>query len=474
MQSTFRKAASRSRLLALLIIFCLFTLAVPIVSGTLESGVIGETGQRDYWPACSQRTFYGSGRFWAFWFNGSTSGGFEVYSSSADGIIWTSPNTVNRGWITGSRTYSVWFDGAYVNNVMSVLNQNNRYEIIYTRGQINTDGTITWDLDQSVLTGSSTIMFDFVQISTDSNDCPWIAYETYNFADGSSYPYVVMSLTNDGTWKTAPDFPYQLAYRDTTGINEAAYGQGVYPLTNGKMAVFYALQNVGSVQAWTGSEWLPEVNLTQPVYGEHGGTWEWSAVSQGDSLHIAFLDSGIGYVRYDYSTNNFSNVTHLPVIGIADFDHVLISLDKSTSNIYIFYQNWVGGSVSPSTGIYYVSRINEIWSNAPTLLVNDTMPSTFSDTVSNQVNDGFISIMYNQYPVYKVAFAFLKVSQITATTTPTPNSDTNSPYYSNPILECALTIILLIIVVAAVLFIRAQSPARRPFPSEKSEPNSNQ
>jgi len=304
-------------------ITCLVILVLPmLISNTaVAASVVGTTNYRDMWPAYAQRTFHANGLFWVFWYNGTDSGGNELYSSSADGVTWSTAKLVNDKTTSSTRTYSIYFDGKSVHNAMVYLTAGGEWFLVYNRGTPNKDGAITWGTEQLVLAAPPQVRYDFIQICVDSNGYPWIAYETFNFVDGASYPFVIRSSTNDGTWNTPLDFPHKLS--SVAGTAEAsAYGQGVYPLNSGRVVAFYGFNNVFYAEAWTGEKWLPQISIRGTLGGEHSGNWQWSAVSKGNSVNVACLSSNssvIDHFTYEYSTNSFSPVTQIAASGLTPF-----------------------------------------------------------------------------------------------------------------------------------------------------------
>lgn len=397
------------------------------IANAMSSSIVSKTAYRDYWPAYAQRTFYAAGHFWVFWFNCTdynSGGGYEAYSSSSDGQTWATSIPVENKWIANTRCYSIWFDGTYVHNVLAWIDQYHNSYLSYRRGTPNADGLITWSPAQAVVNAPTQITYDFVQISVDSNSYPWITFETLNYADGTSVPYTVKSSTNDGTWKTTSGFPFQLASGNTMGSVGPKYGQAVYPFDSGKMVALIVYERECTVRVWNNAAW--EKTVIAPVHfgGESSGIWQWSAVPQGDFLHITYIDKGIGYLKYDYSTNSFIDEATLNVTGITAFSHLCISLDSQTSNLYVFYENYINDINSDS--IRYVTKVNNLWSSKPLILLNDTIASAFSISVNNNVQDGYIPIMYNRVSdsnIYTL-FAALSINSIDQVTIfPTPPTE---------------------------------------------------
>jgi len=165
---------------------------------TLNSGFqVGTSTTIDSTQIALQRkSFYANGRYWVFYDDGS----YLVYRTSTDGSSWSSAtNVVSIG--SGS-AFSIWFDGTYLHYVYS-----GGY-LYYRHGTPNSDGSITWSAaEQQVSTTYNQAWRP--TISTDSNGYVWIGY-----ADqwSTSYPFVIKSGNNDGTWGTTPSgFPYQLS-----------------------------------------------------------------------------------------------------------------------------------------------------------------------------------------------------------------------------------------------------------------------
>jgi hypothetical protein len=448
-------------------------LMILLLSATLPIGVcqtsiatnsiVGVTQYRDYWPAYSDRVFHAEGHFWVFWFNGTQDyGGYEVYSSSADGVTWTSPVQVTKSWTLSAKTYSVWFDGTYIYNTLVWFDHFNNQYITYMRGVPNSDGTITWGTQQIAQDSQPITAYDFVQISADSNGYPWIAYETYNYSTGIAAPFLIKSSTNDGTWQTAQGFPYQLLSENTNPASLPPFGQAVYPLTNGKMVVFYVYNNIGYAKAWTGSSWLPTVQVVESVLGSNGGNWQWSAVSQNDSLHIVFLKFTVGYERYDYATNSFTDaatVTQDQTVTINS--HVSVSLDPINGQLYCFWTN-----NAPANTIYYSRYFDKQWTSSSVLLktASEDISSPGSISTSTIAYDNYVGMLYNtdnprstaNSTWYTVNFAYFNTLDPKLDITSTPAAQGINVTYSTWII---FGLFAAIIAVAVLTFMQGRSPS---------------
>lgn len=472
MNLQFTKGSKLSPLISLFIAILLLSsvLSTGLCQTTIAtSSVVGLTQHRDLWPAYSDKVFHAAGRFWCFWFNGTLDfGGYEVYSSSTDGVTWTSPSQVTGKWTLSPKTYSIWFDGSYLYNVLVWFDQFNNQYLTFMRGIPNSDGTITWGPESIVQDPQAITAYDFVQISADTNGYPWIAYETFNYSTGIAAPFVIKSTTNDGTWQTAVNFPMQLLPENTRQAGLPPFGQAIYPLTNGKMVVFYVYANIGYARAWTGSSWLPAAQVIESIQGSNGGNWQWSAVPQGDSLHIAFLKYTIGYERYDYATNSFANASSITQDQTLTLNsHVLLSIDASNGDLFCFWTN-----NEPSNTIYFSQYLDQTWTMSRTLMqtTSEAISSPLAISASTIAYDNYVGILYNtnnpqstaNSTWYTVNFAFFNTRDPQLELTPTPAASGIAMSYSNWII---IGLFGAIIVVVVVTFKREQSRGN-PSPQE--------
>jgi len=278
-----------------------------------------------------RKSFYANGRFWVFYCNGSN----IVYCTSTDGLTWSTPATI-RACAYG-HYFSVWFDGTYLHYVYVY-----GAPIYYRRGTPNSDGSITWSAnEQSVSTTYNRVYYPMV--SVDSDRYVWVGYiDSPNGVD--YYPFVIKSGNNNGTWGTGT----------VTQLSTTAGGSvSVIPLTARKVLVLYSCGSTLKAKRWDGSTWGSEVaTASTPRSGNY-----YSAVAQGDDVHLVFLKSSgydILYTKYIYSNNSFSSERTL--VSASSTSAPVISIDTSTNDLFVFaatkVTNWPTGWTADH--IYYV------------------------------------------------------------------------------------------------------------------------
>jgi hypothetical protein len=349
-----------------------------------------------------RKSFYANGRFWVFYSDGSN----MVYRTSTGGSTWSSATTVRAA--TYGYRFSVWFDGIYLHYAYASSSS-----IYYRRGTPNSDGTITWSAaEQTVSTTYNNA--NLPMVSVDSNGYVWIGYSEYAGTD--YYPYVIKSGNNDGTWGTTPSpFPYQLS--TTSG----GWRVSVIPLTSGKMLAVYAYTSaIVKAKRWTGSAWDTEVATTSAAYA---GNY-YSAVAQGDDVHLTFLKDtvyDILYVKYTYSTNSFGTETTLQASATSDSAPVL-SIDTATNDLYVFAATKTTGTPSGWTAnhIYYkkYTASSGTWGSWVDWINEETEVLTSSSYLTCFYNAyskiGLLYITKTSSP-YNVKFAYMSLAAVIET-----------------------------------------------------------
>ncbi|MDH5376086.1 MAG: hypothetical protein OEW95_09800 [Candidatus Bathyarchaeota archaeon] len=297
--------------------------------------------------AFQRECFFANGRFWVFYCDGTN----MLFSSSADGTTWSDP-TIVRDSVYGWR-FCVFFDGTYVHYVYS--SETNNSPLLYRRGTPNSDGTITWSAaEQTAVAGESGFLYYYPQITVDSGGYPWIGFYRSG-AYPNKNPYVTKSSSNNGIWTTALGFPYQLnATSDTWTVQIVA-------LTNLKvLALFARTEEKIHAKRWDGASWGDEITTVSIVQNEDF----YSAVNQGDDVHLVFLKNNydIIYVKYTYSTNSFGTEQTVQATGSATSAPVLSK--TGNNDLYCFW--------AKSNHIYYKKCVNETWDTDPTDWIDES------------------------------------------------------------------------------------------------------
>ena len=357
-------------------------------------GIVGVTTQSRAvggWYSHQRNSFYANGRFWAFWGDGNG----MVYATSTNGVNWTAPTTVKTGGLSVDGSYfSIWFDGTWLYYAYSPMQSG--CAIYFRRGIPNSDGTITWSADEQIAVPQTAGVEPLVPfVGVDSGGYPYIGYYT----ETDIINRVTKSSTNDGTWTTASGFPYQLSTTSGRAVS-------VLPLTGGKMIAIYAIDTI-RVRVWNGSAWGTEASTTSTCL-----EWLYSAVAQGDDVHLVFLKStgyDIIYTKYSYASNSFSPETTL-VSGAPYRSAPVLSINPATNDLYVF---WAG--YPTANHIYYrkYTAATGLWENPVDWIDESSSGLTGNDQLRSfyQSYGGYIGLLYMTKTAspYNLKFASLSV-----------------------------------------------------------------
>ncbi len=166
-------------------------------------------------------------------------------------------------------------------------------------------------------------------IAMGSDGYPFVTYRRYNYYNS---PFVTKSSFNDGSWTTAPGFPYQLQAASSNSWMPTAL-----PLTDGKVYALYTDRYTTYGRLWNGSNWEPEeiittTDLQQPQY--------YSAIADGDDVHLAFLTVSpynISYRKRVYGSG--WNPESTIQAGVTSTSAPVLSIDSEYHDLYCF---WAG------------------------------------------------------------------------------------------------------------------------------------
>ncbi|MEM2922117.1 MAG: LamG domain-containing protein, partial [Candidatus Bathyarchaeia archaeon] len=316
------------------------------------------------------------------------------FRSSVDGLSWSSFTGIRA--CSSGLDFSIWFDGTYLHYAYAPLSK-----IYYRRGTPNSDGTVTWSASEQEVSTTYNSAF-YPVLCTDGNRYVFIAYQD---SSGSTYPFVIKSGNNDGTWGTTPSgFPYQLS---TTSAG--TWMLCIVPLSGTRVVVFYSYSNsVIYAKAWTGSTWLSQVatSSSAEIYGQ------FSATSNGDDAHLVFLKRStydIVYTKYSYGSNSFSSEQTVQS-STTQYSAPTISIEKTSNTLYCFWGN-------STTRIYFKKCVAGTWDASPTLWIVESTPmpsanmlSCFFETYGGRLGLGYVTGSSSPYTIRFNFLASLNVS----------------------------------------------------------------
>lgn len=280
-----------------------------------------------------RKVFRMSGLIWVFYSDGTNG----VFRTSTDGMTWSAPTIFGAGGHFGHR-FGGWFDGVYFHYALctSALGA----DVYYRRGKPNRDGTMAWSAPLQVAHDTPQDMNAmYPKIIVDANGCPWISFMQLVYQVPNTPPYYAMVLkaaTNDGTWTTAPSFPFTLVHKIVEGYPDPVGA----PLNNGKTLWFYNTyvddQYVYAARCWNGTAWEDEELVVSP-----GSSYSFfNVVGDGDDVHVVHGNGAIFYQKRAHDAgwsqpfavdSNASGHTSITRVGP---DHVIVTwLDLSRNSV---------------------------------------------------------------------------------------------------------------------------------------------
>ena len=373
----------RKLLFALLALMFIVSLP-PVIPNVGAPSVVGTSTTSSATNHSYQRkTFYAEGRFWVFYSDGTN----MAYQTSSDGSSWNSSIPI-RPSVTGS-CFSVWFNGVYLHYVYSSKTESS--PILYRRGNPNSDGTITWSTaEQTAVSGASSTFYLEVFVSVDSDNYPWIGYESW--ANLDFYPFVTKSSLNNGSWSTASGFPYQLS------TVEGSNAVSVIPLTSNKMYITYPRSsNSACGKLWNGTDFESEETIISQISGANLH----SAVAINDDVYVVAIND----TNYDIVFNKRTYGSGWGAESLVQETNYgsAPSLSKNSS---LLVCSWAG---SPTAHHIYYKEYNissTTWDTDPTDWIDETEDTMYNISLTSfyETYRGVIYVTGASSP-YNVKFA---------------------------------------------------------------------
>lgn len=282
-------------------LFCLlFLLMLSIFAGVGSGVVSAETVDTNdeanpISTNVQEKCFIWSNRIFVFYCNGT----YINYKSRSNLTSWSDEIAIRAN--TDGKYFSVWLeeDGSdgYIHYAATDYSIGDE-KIYYRKGQLLSDGTISWFASEQSITWHSVLNGRMLEpyIATDSAGYPIIisCFE----ADSGNYwnTTVRRSSTKDGTWTT--DWSRTWLYQEIPDWDNVFYINKIVPLTERKFFVFTVRGNSnGRSYYWDGSTWnytddgSPDIySMTGLVNLATGDCYKWDAVAESgsDTVHVVY------------------------------------------------------------------------------------------------------------------------------------------------------------------------------------------
>jgi hypothetical protein len=224
----------------------------PEIIGQILSKTIRESVEPSRYFQ-NRSLFYIKGRYWQF-FN---DGGYLKYSSSIDGITWSSPS-LSISWYAN---FSVKVNN---NKIYLVVGNDDNHYHYFWKGEPNTDGTINWTTNQVGIPPPAGPSWSNVignpDITVDSSEIPFISYQLWDFAHSDYHLFVSKANNIEGTsWGLSL----------SVALEYDVASSSLLRLSSGRIMLVYINGNSSFSRLWSGASWsLKEMN-TYP-YQYHG------------------------------------------------------------------------------------------------------------------------------------------------------------------------------------------------------------
>jgi hypothetical protein len=336
----------------------------------------------------TRRTFYGEGRYWAFWLDNSFGHrGWWYYSSSTDGAAWEPAEIIYFANYSSSAAVYIYeiaicYDGTYIHLTLKSTTTFSpsgyvQYVINYYRGDPAINGTISWDAVDLVAScggGGAGDAFYGTSINVDFDGYPWIMYGEYQSGIYTPPYYakcaVIKSSTKDGTFTNAGGYPQNLEYYEAwpsnylcnvqhyTYLAEFQGTSSLYALWSSSgvhgVATTYALKgNYYNGAAWSGS---PDTIFDG--YSTNEAIQFFDAMCDDDGNMFIIWSTSLDnvYMRIRYADSSWGSPTLVaasakqPSISYSSVNHCVYVVFVSGN--YVYGVSLVGGEVSHSGVIF--------------------------------------------------------------------------------------------------------------------------
>ena len=342
--------------------------------------------------------WFANGSYWAF-FGQGVPAKRTVYSSSTDGITWSTPTYICDGHTYGGGAdFCSWTYEDLVHTIWSYPDIYGGRDSEYRCGLLNSNGSITWLAGGEQVIDTSGYMGD-PTICVNTTGYPFVGLLNITTLHKLFMPFVALSTTNNGTFTMkTPNYPLNM-------MNSPKWYQPiVLPLLNGNVYCVYAYSistnSTGEIygKLWNGTDWGTNEQAVDDdvMYSDYYD--QFNAISIDNDVHVTFLQNVTYNIMHVYRNGTTGNWSEPQIINQTVHSETSPVLSK-TSN---------GGLVciwSNNDKVYYKMYYGGNWTTTPTEWIDSSIHNHSRLSVSNGEQNGKIMFTYlkqidNNYSLY--------------------------------------------------------------------------
>jgi hypothetical protein len=337
-----------------------------------SGGVIG--------PPQTRKTFYYDDKYWVFYRNAS---GYLCWKTSSDnGSTWSSEQT----W--GTTVIGSHFDCYQTGGVLSIAYEYDSFYssylggdlpkyVMYRKGTLNSDSTITWATPSTIKSYAQGADYEFwptrPTVTRDGSGNVFVGYAyTYAYYPSysiTSYEYLVYGSATDGTIGT-------LSGEYTVGETVEHYYAFamLFPVNSNTAAIIYCASPYGYLAGrmlTRGSSLTAPQVLSAATYPANSPYFYFSAVKSGDNIHVFYMATYSSYNKLltaSYAATGSGSWTGpAPICDVTAVTYTVASSVDFDSNLYVFYTD-----NAPTRYLYRIRKIAGSWAASGTIIVDET------------------------------------------------------------------------------------------------------
>jgi len=341
-------------------------------------------------------SFKAVGLIWLFYSDGTN----LCYRTSPDGLTWSGKTTI-RTCSLGCKfsvRHAEYLGVDYVYYAFS--GGVTGYPLIFRRGVLNADGTITWEPEVTVAVASIILHYAFPDIEIGTDGRLFISA-----CRGTAYRHSVAvwsNPNNDGSGTWAFDVVLSAVDMDVHAIN------GLTRLTAGKIYCAGQKPNPLYGNLWDGTVWVGEETI------DPAGTLSryFGLASLNDTVIVGFEETAIGDENL-YSRRRNGVWSDRELVSSTDPNPNTLSVDPLTGETYVFWVEKHGYLVN-----IYMCKRNGVWGATLILASDEVYPkiltcSSWREMVDNQIGVAWvtreIAPFHLRYEVYTPVVPVIRI-----------------------------------------------------------------